>query len=230
MGRLLLSVLIVVYMLLACDNDDMGSKRSYFFDFKAGTEEWNGFFSDYPVGAEEFYELEFEYSNLPVPLDSDVKCIKIAGNNHSDDLFSAIYRKFDGLMPNGTYSVTFEIVLASNAPTDAFGIGGSPDLSLGAGGIPFVPKNTVDIENHYRPNFESNLQSGLSSPILQVLGTIGVSDSIPTPYTLINRNNLDTPMELSSNQEGEMYIMIAIDSGFEGITTLYYKSIEIHME
>jgi hypothetical protein len=46
MGRLMFLVLMVVYMLLACDNDDMGSKRIYFFDFKAGTEEWHGFFSD----------------------------------------------------------------------------------------------------------------------------------------------------------------------------------------
>ncbi|NMC59994.1 MAG: hypothetical protein GYA51_11550, partial [Candidatus Methanofastidiosa archaeon] len=195
--------LVLTLGIIACnkngDNPE-SSKMEYTFDFNSiGMENWMSFFSDYPVGEENYYELIYEYSNLPEPLDTNIKSLKISGNNHSDDLFCAIYRKFDGLQPNKSYSVTFNIDFASNAPTNAVGVGGSPDLSIGAGGLSFVPNNRIDNLNTYRPNFESKLQSHLSNEFFQVLGTIGVSDNIPTPFMLINRNNLDNPIEIVSN-------------------------------
>ena len=207
------------------------SFRDCSFNFNdIGKENWMSLFSDYPVGQEIFYELEFQYTNLPEPLDTNIKSLKISGNNHSDDLFSAIYRKFNGLKPNTNYKVTFDIELASNAPTNAAGVGGSPDLSIGAGGINYAPENNIDELNFYRPNFESLLQAGTSNDVFQVLGTIGVSDIIPTPFTLINRSNLDDPLIIESNSKGEIWVMIATDSGFEATTTLYYKLIKIRLE
>ncbi len=227
--------LILLLGITSCkkDNDTPyeSSKLDYVFDFNStGIENWKSFFSDYPVGKEKFYELTFEYSNLPKPLDTNIKVVKISGNNHSDDLLSAIYRKFEGLQPNTTYLVKFDIELASNVPTSAFGVGGSPDLSIGAGGIKGIPENIVDNLNTNRPNFESKLQSGQSNEVFQVLGKIGVSDKIPTPYMLINRNNIDNPITIKSNSVGEVYLMIATDSGFESTTTLYYKTIKINFE
>lgn len=229
----IIGVFILALGAISCSKNDnsRSPKIDYSFDFNnIETENWMSLFSDYPVGEETFYELEFEHSNLPEPLDANLGALRISGNNHSDDLFSAVYRKFDGLQPNTNYSITFNINFASNAPTNAVGAGGSPDLSIGAGGLGFEPTNTVDNLNHYRPNFESRLQSGLSNDVFQVLGTIGVSDDIPTPFMLINRNNLNNPIEIMSNSDGEIWIMIAIDSGFEATTTLYYRSIEISFE
>jgi hypothetical protein len=226
---MILTFLVILY---GCNiNDDPEAKSmEYIFDFHLGKENWMSMFSDYPVGEELFYELEFQYTNLPEPLDTNKKSLKISGNNHSDDLFSAIYRKFEGLQPNTKYLVTFDIELGSNAPTNAVGVGGSPDLSIGAGGINYAPENTIDNLNYYRPNFESLLQSGISNDVFLVLGTIGVSDVIPTPFTLINRNNLNNPLMIESNSKGEIWLMIAIDSGFEGTTTLYYALIKIRLQ
>ncbi|UCG28767.1 MAG: hypothetical protein JSV24_05255 [Bacteroidales bacterium] len=229
-GRLIFYLISV--LIIGCNKEDIGVDDPVIFDFNfvTGTQNWESFFSDYPVGEEEFYELTFEYSCLPEPLDQNTKALKISGNNHSDDLFSALYRKFDNLKPNHTYSITFDLELASNAPTNAAGVGGSPDLALGGGGINYPPENSLDDINHYRPNFESQLQSGLSNQIFKVLGTIGVSDEIPTPFMLINRNNLSDPINISTNSDGEIWLMIATDSGFESTTTLFYKSIRIKFE
>ncbi|KPK84345.1 MAG: hypothetical protein AMS27_10185 [Bacteroides sp. SM23_62_1] len=226
-------MIIQIFSILmpGCDEDTgRGNPLVFEFSFESGMQNWECFFSDYPVGEEEFYELEFEHTFLPESLDQNTKALKISGNNHSDDLFSAIYRKFDNLKPDHTYSVTFDIELASNAPSNAFGVGGSPDLALGAGGISYPPENSIDDINHYRPNFESLLQSGLSNPVLRVLGTIGVSEEIPTPFMLINRNNIGNPIDIPTNSNGEIWLMIATDSGFESTTTLYYKSIKIEFE
>jgi len=228
--KILFLGIFLILGLVSCNGSD-NQKINYTFNSNnIGTDNWMSFFSDYPAGEEDFYELTFEYTTLPEPLDTNLMSLKISGNNHSDDLFSAIYRKFDGLQPNKKYVVTFDIDFASHALKNGFGIGGNPDLSIGAGGISFAPGNVIDYSGKYRPNFESKLQSGLSNEVFQVLGSIGVSEFNPPPFILVNRNNLDTPIEIETNSEGEAWLMIATDSGFEGPTILYYKSIKITFE
>jgi hypothetical protein len=214
---------------VSCKKDKEKDVKEYHFAFSEHTEGWEGFFSDYPAGSESFYELEFVHSYLPAPLDETVRALKISGNNHSDDLLSLVVRKIDNLRPNSVYTVTFDIELASNVTSNSPGAGGSPDLEIGVGGLPYKPQNIVDAGYH-RPNFVSLLQSRQSNDVLQSVGRIGVSNAFPAPYTLVNRNNLSEPMQLKTNDNGEMWLMIGTDSGFEGITTLYYKSIKVRME
>ena len=171
----------------------------------------------------------FTRSALPAPLNGSVNAIKISGNNHSDDLLSLIVRKIENLEPNTVYSVTFEIELASNVTSNSPGIGGSPDLEFGVGGLTYRPENTISM-GYYRPNFTSRLQSRESNEVLKSVGRIGVSPDYPAPFTLINRNNLSDPMPLKTNANGELWLMMGTDSGFEGITTLYYKSILVRMQ
>ncbi len=220
---------ILFFCLSSCTKSDKPSDyREYSYNFISGTQGWDSLFSDYPKGEESFYELEFAYSHLPEPLDTTIKAIKISGNNHSDDLLSFITAKIPQLIPNAVYEVTFDITLASNVATNSAGIGGSPDLALGVGGLGYEPANTLDGNNWYRTNFISLLQSRESNNVMQMIGTIGVQDTT-TAYTLINRNNTDNPIKLKTNELGELWLMIGTDSGFEGITTLYFKSITIRL-
>jgi hypothetical protein len=227
----ILKFLWLFLVVIGCTNEeDINPTAKYNFTFTNGNENWQSFFSDYPVGGEVFYELEFKNEFLPSPLDQRIKSLKISGNNHSDDLFSAIFRKFENLHPNKLYSITFNIDIASNALIGGSGIGGDPNLSLGAGGINYLPNNTTDNLNHYRPNFISKIQSGQSNEVFKIIGKIGSSNIYPTPYKIINRNNIGNPFAITTNSNGEFWLMIATDSGFEGITTLYYKSINIIIE
>lgn len=222
-----LSLLTLVFA--SCDKADDDSKREFNFTFENGTEGWRSYFSDYHVDGEDFYELDFQHTNLPLPLDTTVKALMITGHNHSDDLISMIYRKFDGLEPAKTYAVTFNIDLASNTASNSFGIGGSPDIAIGAGGLPFAPSSSIDDEGLYRPNFTSALQSKLSNDTLKMLGTIGVGEDVHI-FTMINRNNNNSPINITTNDKGEMWLLIGTDSGYEGITTLYYTSIKISLK
>jgi hypothetical protein len=222
-------VLCVVTALCSCDKNDDDSKKHYTYTFQKGGEGWDAFFSDYHVSGEEFYELAFNTTHLPQPLDTTVPALMITGNNHSDDLISMIFRKFDGLKANTTYSVTFNIELASNAPSNSFGAGGAPDIALGAGGLPYAPASTTDEEGLYRPNFISALQSRESNETLKMLGTIGVGEDV-FEFTLINRDNEGNPVQVTTNEKGEMWLLIGTDSGYEGITTLYYKTVGVSIE
>jgi hypothetical protein len=221
-------VIFISIVIMGCTKKD--NAMEYNYTFAAGTENWQNLFSDYPVGEENFYELEFTNVFLPPPLDQNIKSLKISGNNHSDDLFSALVYKYDNLQPNKSYSVTFNIDIASNTPKEGVGVGGDPNLFIGVGGINYLPENNIDNLNFYRPNFISKIQSGQSNEVFQIIGNIGIGTTIPTPYTIINRNNIGNPIIIKSNSEGQIWLMIATDSGFEATTTLYYKSINIIFE
>jgi hypothetical protein len=222
--------LVIVAALSSCKTDDgPADYREFEYNFHNGTDDWIAMFSDYPQGEEDFYELEYKWTKLPEPLDTAVRVVKISGNNHSDDLFSYIYKPVTGLIPNTTYQVTFTLFLASNIATNSVGIGGSPDLALGVGGLDTIPANILDASNYYRPNFTVELQSARSNEVMQVAGTLGVTDTT-TVYTRITRTNADHPFNLTTNANGECYVLVGWDSGFEGKTTIYIKSIMISME
>ncbi|NOU20034.1 MAG: hypothetical protein HOO91_20950 [Bacteroidales bacterium] len=230
-NRFLKLACLFLPLLSSCTKDvEVKPIIEHTFTFNNGNENWVPFFSDYPVGKETSYELEFTNAFLPAPLDRNIKALKISGINHSDDLLSAICHKFDNLQPNIAYSIIFNIDIASNALIGGAGVGGDPNLSIGVGGINYLPTNIIDNSNYYRPNFISKLQSGLSNEVFQIIGNIGVSSSYPTLFKIINRNNTDSPISITTNALGEFWLMIAIDSGYEGITTLYFKSINIEID
>src|SRR4030095_14841220 len=227
-SRNLITILIISFLFFGCSKNNP-FKREYNYDFNQGLHGWDILFSDYPVGEESNYELVFEHTNLPAPLDNTLKSIKVSGNNHSDDLLSMLYRKIDGLEPHTTYSIALNIDLASKACRSCPGAGGSPDLCLGAGAVSFPPQNQISTGSipYYRPNFSSAIQSCQSNSSLKVLGTVGVGEGTTNPYTLINRNNYQNPIEVATNSNGELWLLMGTDSGYEGITTLYYKQLTV---
>lgn len=225
-----LSILIVISaLILGCKDDEPEYFREITYGFIDNLEGWTVKYSDYPVGEEEFYELESGLAKLPAPLDTTLSAVMISGNNHSDDLFSYMYKPLTGLAPNTTYNVSFILNLATNVATGSFGAGGSPDLSIGVGGLDTVPSSYVDEENMYRPAFDVELQSHRSNEVMQVVGTLGATDTT-TVYTQIQRHNLNKPMKLKTDSSGTLYLMVGWDSGFEGITRIYIKTIVVRIE
>jgi hypothetical protein len=61
-----------------------------------------------------------------------------------------------------------------------------------------------------------------------MVGTIGVGEDV-YDFTPINRNNNGSPVMVTANSKGELWLMMGTDSGFEGTTTLYYRSIKIKL-
>ena len=96
----LIALAVTLCLFSSCRKFNEYVNKKYESDFSKDTDGWNAFFSDYHVGGEEFYELAYERTGLPDPLDNTVKALRINGSNHSDDLVSMVYRKFNGLKPN----------------------------------------------------------------------------------------------------------------------------------
>ena len=197
---------------------------------------WQAGFADYPVGEEEFYELESGIRDLPAELGTG-KGYYISGNNHSDDLFMFLKRKLgtaQGLKRNTMYLARFDITFGSNVPTGCGGIGGSPGESvfLKAGASATEPKTTVDDQNHHQMTIDKGNQAQNGRDASNV-GNIANGESCdfagPDPdYKSVRRTHVHTS-RVRTDSQGNLWVMIGTDSGFEGTTSLYIQSINVRL-
>lgn len=200
------------------------------FDFSKEKGDWVVDFSDFPVSPTDSidYELATAYTDRPENLGANLKSIMISGNNHSDDLFMFMKKKITGLSPNTDYAIVFEIELASNAPKGAAGIGGSPGESvfLKAGAVGMEPKAVIDGNQHVLNIDKGNQASSGESAV--TLGDIAVAPYTDR-YALITRTNLgsNSPFIARANSKGELWLIVGTDSGFEGVTTVYYTRVNV---
>jgi hypothetical protein len=217
-------------LLVSCNTDEQAiTVFSITYNFNLQDNGWTGDFADYPEGDSIVYELFFKHDTLPTNLNANAtkKALHISGNNHSDDLFMFIKKKVAGLRPNTEYEVLFSIKFASNAPTGSVGVGGSPGESvfLKAGASPIEPKKILE-GGMYRMNIEIGSQAESGADMMTV-GTIGVS-STTTQFTQVTRfNNSSSNFKATTDDNGDLWLIVGTDSGFEGTTTLYYTQIDV---
>ena len=200
--------------------------QTFSYNFTTGYQGWAGDFSDYPVTDSLFYELEFTRTTLPAPLSTCKHALKISGNNHSDDLFMFIKRKISGLLPNTTYQLLIDVEFASNAPTNASGVGGAPGegVTMKAGATLIEPLK-INSDGFYLMNIDKSNQTQPGAD-MDTIGHVGVNDTT-TAFALINRTNASHPFQIATDANGEVWVCIGTDSGFEATTTLYYNQIDL---
>src|SRR5690606_33590517 len=223
---------IVIFFLVfsGCDKDEDNNLPEnpiiLEFNFDEGAENWLADFADYPEGEEDFYELDFGHATLPIPLDTTQGALMITGNNHSDDLFMFIYYPVQGLLSNATYDVDFELDIASDAADDSFGVGGSPGsgVYLKAGVITHQPEKELEDDHHYRVNFDKANQAQDGEDMMNLGDVSNGTDEFE--FAMIHRSN-DTPFRFQTDSDGNAWVVIGTDSGFEATTTLFYDKITV---
>lgn len=227
--KILTAVLFVATIFfVGCNKDeDSPNAKIFTYDFTTSQDAWIGGFSDHHDTSTADYDLVFLLTTLPAPLNTSKNALKIAGTNRSDDLFMFIKRKMTGLEPNKTYRIRFDVEFASNTPTNLVGVGGSPDaVYMKAGATLYEPLSTyMAHENTYRMNIDHGNQSQDGADMYNI-GTIGVARNT-TQYTLISRNNKSRLFTITTDTNGEVWVIIGTDSGYESRTELYYNKITI---
>lgn len=220
----------VVTMNYTTINEDI----SISFNFDNSEDAWAGDFADLPSdeGTETFYELDFQYADIPVN-GQESKGLYIKGNNHSDDLFMYITRKLtteDGLEPNTEYNVDLSFDMATNVPRDMLGVGGSPGSSIyvKAGIVNVEPIVEVDSNGYNRINIDKANQSQSGEDMI-LLGNIEKleTDEMSSRDDSFQYKPFEASFEVTTNEEGEAWIIIGTDSGFEALTELYYDDIDV---
>ena len=227
-----ISLLVLLIIFAACENDrdtNPVASKEFNFNFQTDAEGWIGDFADYPnePNVENFYELQFSHSKLPSPLNSSDGALRQSGKNHSDDLFMFIKRKIAGLVPNTNYNIDVEIEIATDAASGAFGVGGAPGeaVSIKAGASTKEPLKVLDNSNFYRLNIDKGNQSNGGAD-MKVIGDFANGTTLFIYKLKVLRTT--NPISVKSNSNGEVWVVVGTDSGFEATTTIYYNSIKVN--
>ncbi len=197
------------------------------FDFNAGLQGWTSEVSDLPANfSAQDYELSTSIAPLPAPLDSSRRALRLTSFNHSDDLWQFIKRQIDGLEPDSRYRVRFEVEIASDAPENSFGVGGSPGASvfLKAGASPVEP--SVRVENGDRIfTLDKGNQANIGADA-RLLGNVGIPGD-ETVFRLKGLDNANQPFMVRTDNAGKVWVFVGTDSGYEGRKTLFYTAIKL---
>ncbi len=222
----------IMFMILASCNDNNREHPNpigLLWNFESGIEGWKGDFVKYPIGGEEYYELLFEHSALPEPLDQEQQALKLSGNNHNSNLFMFVKKKVTGLEPNTVYYLKFTVEFASGlAEEESPGTTGNLGnrIHLAAGAAQIEPLKEIGENNLYGLNIGICNQN-LDGEDMVVLGNFSNGTDQPV-YALKTVEN-SKPFHRITNDKGELWIIVGIDSGIDSINTIYYNSIRVDL-
>ncbi|NBA86786.1 hypothetical protein GVN16_13510 [Emticicia sp. CRIBPO] len=221
--------LALVLGFTACNNDDdnLNADKSVEATFENDAEGWSGELADYSTSMDSTVtEFSFKREALPAPLDVKKKALRIQSHNRSDDMFMFLKKKVTGLDPNKTYNVTFEIDLGTQYPTNSVGIGGSPGTSvyLKAGASSKEPVKVAKDGFYGFSLDKGNQATGGKDLILVGNVSNGTADSVV--HKLVKHTTATKPLAVKPNEKGELWLCVGTDSGFEGLTVLYYDRIK----
>ncbi len=195
-------------------------------DFTQGvSQDWKAGFAEYSTETDtSSIQIRSGARKLPAPLNTSESGFMLSAYNRSDDMFMYIYQRLPNFAPNTKYNVEFFVKLASDAAEGSVGVGGSPAHSvyLKAGATGTEPVTKLE-GTQYVFNLDKGNQANEGKDMI-ILGDIATGLSTPT-YKLIERNSTK-PFQATSNAKGELFLVVGTDSGYEGLTTLYYSLIQ----
>lgn len=200
------------------------------FTFDEDVEGWSAAFADLPGDFDEsIYELNAEHRALPSGLEGGGYYIQ--GHNRSDDLFMFLLYPVDGLVPDTKYRVTAAIELATNVPPGLIGIGGAPGegVSVKVGAIGVAPSVQEDDLGFLRVNFDKGNQANEGTNAI-IVGDVAHPDVVGSEYRIKTLSTSGRILEATSNDEGDLWLIVGTDSGFEGLTSLYYSRITFELD
>jgi hypothetical protein len=220
--------LMIAGMLASCNDDGLDAITTLNSDFETSTDGWTAEFSEYSITTDSAsLDLLAARAALPSGLDTTRHGFMLQSHNRSDDMFMYLKRKLMGLVPNGTYEVTFDIDLGTKYPENSMGAGGSPGSSiyLKVGANAAEPARTLkDSTYHFTLDKGNQSQEGKDAIIL---GNISNARE-DTAYAIVRRAT-PQPITAQASSDGDLWLFVGTDSGFEGLTRLYYDRIRVRI-
>lgn len=204
------------------------------YAFTKDTEGWTSGFADLPVDhGQADFQLNSGVGVIPLAAGTTTRGFMLSGMNRSDDLFMFLTRTLsstEGIKPNTNYTVSLSFDMATSEGGEQMGVGGSPAQSVyvKAGIVNTAPKVIAnDASSTGTPHLALNLDKGIQSVGGKDLLLLGNVEK-PTPESAgYELKHFEQEFSVSSNASGKLYVIIGTDSGYEGLTSLYYTNIDI---
>lgn len=227
---LIMYVLMMLFVALVGCNSNFNAEHLFEYDFEDSDQGWITNFADLPADYDPaIYELDSGWDELPSGLEGNA--IFLSGHNRSDDLFMFLKVQVEGLIPDTTYQATFNIDMASNTPEGMMGIGGSPGESVfvKAGATTIEPEVIEEGDSWLRMNIDKGNQASEGEHMIN-LGTIANPNSdldtfTGEEYALMSLSSDGREFQVTSDDRGRAWLIAGTDSGFEGLTKVYYDRI-----
>jgi len=223
----------ITTFMTGCDlieSDDDPEPVVFEYDLSESEHDWEPFFTDYPVGWGDNMQLTAEYRTLPEPLDTTRNAYFISAVNRSDDVKMLFRRQVNGLEPNTTYSVQFSVEFATEVPSGCVGIGGAPGESVRviASSSAIKPEPVIDEDDpHDDGYYLLNIQH-LDDPAQwhnnAIMGDIANSRECEEGYQF-ELKEVSSGFDhdrVTTDDDGNAWLLFGTRSGFEGQTNLYY--------
>ena len=234
-------LVLPVLFFVACDDDnDLGTNPptdynvQYSTTFSSGADLWSHGFADYhdtdETPSEELYEFAGGITDLPDSLHSNSQGYLLASMNRSDDMFMFMKRKLDssvGIQADMVYELDMEISFATNAGTGCAGVGGAPGeaVTVKAGATDVEPESAISGNDNY---YEMNIYKGQQTtggPDAAAIGNVANGYNDCSGETWAVKTLALEDFYVKSNSEGEIWLVIGTDSGYEGFTELYFTEV-----
>lgn len=230
-------LVLLTFQLTGCvfftGSDDPSQTYEYSFDDEPG--DWTALFSNYGVGREDDFELVSGYRPLPAPLDSGQTGFYLSGKNLSDDLNMFLKHHLNGLEPETTYELAFEVSFATDAPTGCAGVGGPPGeaVTVHVDASETEPGRIVDDSRKgefYRLNlaeeYEGDAQSWYRST---EIGDVANSRKCEEGGQYEIKTLSGGTRTAATDAEGNLWLLVGTRSGFEATTSLYYTEVKVEV-
>ena len=228
-GKLLIVWMILWLALAGCGSSDSRLEQLELNDdFSEGSDGWGAGFADLPADYDNaFYELDSGRRELPSGLDG--YGMYLQGHNHSDDLFMYLTKQQTGLVPDTTYHIAYNIALATNVPSGLIGVGGAPGESVfvKAGASTHQPIIEEASDGFLRLNIDKGNQSNDGGDMLTI-GNVASPDVTDESQFVIKTLFVED-FEATTDADGNLWLIVGTDSGFEGLTTIYFAQIEVSL-
>jgi hypothetical protein len=199
----------------------------YSFDFAQGYQDWTPGIADYDSTEIERYRFQHGFRERPASTGSGGSLF-ISSMNRSDDLFMFHQRQFADLAPSAKYLATFRVTVATKYVSQ-MGIGGDPAMSVHLKGCfsSWEPKHEFR-EGAVRLNVDIGKQSSAGANSV-LMGNIDKPNDGTDQYVLIERVSRQ-PLTCTTDDRGRIWILFGTDSGYEGLTELYYTRFELSLQ
>ncbi|NNM76978.1 hypothetical protein HJG53_08700 [Sphingomonas sp. ID1715] len=178
--------------------------------------------ADYATGQEAAVALAAAPERLPSPL-AALSGYAVSAANPSNDVFFYIWKLVSGLTPNTSYNVTVSVHFATNAPPNCPGSPGE-NVTLKAGAVAIAPANVTQ-GGQVSVNFDKGNQGsgGANAAVLGSFAQTAAAGTCAAP--LFAEKTLSTsgaPPRVTSNANGQAWLVIGLDSAFAGSTKVYF--------
>lgn len=194
------------------------------FSFANDLASWQADYSDYAQGQEAGIAFAAAHAVVPAAVTGRAG-FNLSWRNESDDVFAYLTRPVTGLQPGRPYRVDFALEFATNAPAGCPGAGGAPGeaVRVKAGATATLPAKLL-MGGKIVVNLDHGDQStgGANAVVLGDIAHPDAGSCVAPVYRIKTLANPGAGPVVTTDSAGRLWLVIGTDSGYEGITSLYW--------